>query len=368
MSANDARALLQRGGLVAADDVLRGIRVREIYVMLGFACNIRCPICPFWGEHGVSHHHADAGYHAPFNDASMDRFLRDMRRYQPRLVNIGGGEPLVYDHWTTVADLARRHGYKVMLTTNGSFLEKNLDAIAAKIDVLQVSFTDPVEWRRGFKNPEWAGSLKRQLTMLKQRKDFQAYVNIAVSDAGYSELESIANLVLSTLPVDAFRIIHPMFLSPEVLIAHQADLAEFGTKGEFWRGFTTAPKTVNTDGLVATIARIQTQFPGKAQVFPELGSHEVSAYYNDSTYLAERYRNSCQAPWAQVNVVPNGDVWVCYDLKIGNIHTDDVEAIWNGPAAMRLRQRILDQGLFAGCRGCFNKYSSMEAPASPARA
>ena len=49
------------------------------------------------------------------------------RRFRPRQVNVSGGEPLVSPDWPEVAAIAKRLGYRVTLTTNGSFLARELD-------------------------------------------------------------------------------------------------------------------------------------------------------------------------------------------------------------------------------------------------
>ena len=352
--------VVKRTRLAPPDDLLRALGAKEVYVMLGFACNIRCPICPFWGTTGVSHDDGDARHHAPYNHASMERFLRGMRALGAGAVNVSGGEPLAFAHWSEVARAAAGLGYRVTLTTNGSLLSRHLEAIRAHVDTLQLSFTDPEEWRRGFRTRDWRTALAELFGTLKEKPGFRIDVNFAISDRAVAELEPTVHAVLGgSMPVDAFRIVHPMFLAPDVLLAHRAGLRELGSDGEFWRGFGTVPTSVDADALVKTIGRLRSQYPTLG-VFPEIDDVDVPAYYRDPRSLPQRFRSACAAPWTQVNVVPNGDVWVCYDLRLGNIHVDDAETIWNGPAVRRLRKRLIERGLFAGCRGCFHKYSAIE--------
>ncbi|MBK7579463.1 MAG: radical SAM protein [Myxococcales bacterium] len=360
MLSNAGGALLGARGLAKPEDLSCAITVKEICVMLNFACNIRCPLCPFWGTTGVSHAGGDKRWHAPFDSASMRRFLDGMRAFGARRVNVSGGEPLVSREWSSVAALAKELDYRVMLTTNGSFLAREMPAVIEHVDVLQLSFTDPEEWRRGLRAPDWVSELSRLFAELKAA-DIEIQVNFAISDAAFPEIETIADAVLGlAVPVDTFRFVHPMFLAPEVLAAHQADLSEFDTDGHFWSGFGTVPVQVDPEELLRIFHRVLERHPGRVGFFPEIDADEVAAYYRDPTYLPAPFRDFCAAPWTQVNLIPNGDVWVCYDLRLGNIHTDDAASIWNGSVARRLRERILARGLFGGCRGCFNKYSAVE--------
>jgi len=355
----DAGSLLRSRGLSDQSDLTRALRVKEICAMLDFACNIRCPLCPFWGTTGVSHGGRDSVWHAEFRPESLRRFLDGMRAFGGNRLNVSGGEPLANRRWIEVSTIAREPGYRIMLTTNASFLERELENVKQLVDVIQISFTDPAEWRRGFKREAWSSELGRMLSSLKEH-GVEIQMNIAISDAGFPEIEAVTDAVLGSMPVNMFRFVHPMFLAPDVLAAHQADLAEFGTRAEFWRGFGTVPVRVDPEALSALLARLAERYPGRTGVFPELDAEDVAPFYRDPWYLPARFRDFCAAPWTQVNLIPNGDVWVCYDVKLGNIHEDDAEAIWNGERAKALRRRILERGLFAGCRGCFNKYSAIE--------
>jgi len=365
VSGERTRRLLVEANLASPGDLLRGITAKEIYVMLGFACNIRCPICPFWGTTGISHDNGDERWHAPYDGRSLERFLAGMRAYGAQSLNVSGGEPLAFAHWPEVAAMGRRLGYRVTITTNGSLLERHIEKVRELADVLQLSFTDPAEWRRGFRTVDWAPALARLFAELKKKPGLEIDVNFAISDLAIGELEATADAVLGgRMAIDAFRIVHPMFLSPGMLLAHRAGLGELGSDGDFWRGFGTVPVGVDPDALVATLRRLRERYPGIG-VFPEIDEPDIPGYYRDPTFLPHRFRETCAAPWTQANVVPNGDVWVCYDVRLGNIHTDEAEAIWNGPAARALRRRILEKGLFAGCRGCFNKYSALEGGTAP---
>jgi MoaA/NifB/PqqE/SkfB family radical SAM enzyme len=342
------------------DPLLDAGPVSEVYVIMGFGCNIRCPVCPYWGDSGICFDKSlNASYHAPFDALAMDRFLGGMRQYGPRTVNLSGGEPLLSPHWTTVAGIARRHGYKrVELTTNASYLADNINAVAEHIDVLQVSFTDPAEWRRGFGEHDWVPRLHGLYDDLRaQRPDLRIVMNLALSDQAVAELSSLADVVAS-LPVDAFRIIHPMWFDEAVCTAHRNSLRErMGSDGAFWTGFIVPQTELDPDELMTTLTAVRAAYP-KMGVFPELDADEAVPYYRDATYVARRYRGHCDAPWKQVNVAPNGDVWVCYDVPLGNIHESGAAEILNGPVARKLRRELVTNGLFGGCRGCFLKYTT----------
>lgn len=343
-------------------------RIKEIYVMLSFGCNIRCRICPFWGDQGVCHDtDLHSQYQGSFDRQSMHRFLTSARGYHPSTLNLSGGEPLLSPHWKTVAQIARELEYpQIILTTNASFLHRHIEDVADHVDVLQVSFTDPVEWLRGFSpndpDRDWAAALHELFSQARRRNPaLQIVVNYALERDSIASVERFVDAALSSPGlVDELRLIHPMYLSPPLLRAHQADLAKFGTAARFWEGFGAQQHGTDIAALRHALSAIRTRHPS-VMVFPFLEDEELADWYGDGGFLPERYSDLCGAPWTQVHVVPNGDVWACYDVVLGNIHRDDVETIWNGPQAQMLRNHVATEGLFRGCSGCFLKYSVMES-------
>lgn len=342
-------------------------QIKEVYVMLTFGCNIRCRICPFWGDTGVCHDEPlHDRYRGRFDEDAMRRFLTGARTFDPHTLNISGGEPLLSPHYKTVARIARELEYpQVVLTTNASFLPPKVAEAAAAVDVLQVSFTDPVEWVRGFSrnrpDGDWAEGLRETFAAAREANpDLQIVVNYALERDSIASLEAFVDEAL-TRPelVDALRLIHPMYLSPQGLAAHKRDLGRFGTDGRFWEGFGADMTGTDVEALRATLERVTTKHPS-VMAFPMVEPEELDAWYGDASFLPERYGDLCGAPWTQLHVVPNGDVWACYDVVLGNIHDDDVDHIWNGSQARKLREHVSGEGLFGGCSGCFLKYSVVE--------
>jgi MoaA/NifB/PqqE/SkfB family radical SAM enzyme len=63
---------------------------------------------------------------------------------------------------------------------------------------------------------------------------------------------------------------------------------------------------------------------------------------------------ACIVPWERVFIMPTADVFTClYQKRVGNLRTDDLSAIWEGPVADRLRKKIAA----SGCRRCLAYHS-----------
>jgi radical SAM protein with 4Fe4S-binding SPASM domain len=66
-------------------------------------------------------------------------------------------------------------------------------------------------------------------------------------------------------------------------------------------------------------------------------------------------RRFCAKPFQNLEVAQNGDVYLCCQgwlpVSVGNVWTDDISSIWNGPRAQELRRSILDDS-FRHCTAC----------------
>lgn len=69
----------------------------------------------------------------------------------------------------------------------------------------------------------------------------------------------------------------------------------------------------------------------------------------------KRHEAACYAPWAAMYFDPHGLVQACcLNLMhpLGNVATQSLTDIWNGPQAQALRQAMRDYDLTQGCRHC----------------
>ena len=61
----------------------------------------------------------------------------------------------------------------------------------------------------------------------------------------------------------------------------------------------------------------------------------------------------CHAPWTNIRVAPNGDVYPCLSYRMGNIKEQDLLEIWRGEELQRFRG-LFSEGNVAACMGCCN--------------
>ncbi len=99
-------------------------------------CNQRCVFC------NIPHTNAGRPDREP-SPAQLVANLRDLKRLGVRLLDVTGGEPLLYRHVIGLLTLAKRSRLRTTLTTNGMLYPKFAKALAGKVDALLFSVESP---------------------------------------------------------------------------------------------------------------------------------------------------------------------------------------------------------------------------------
>ncbi len=95
-------------------------------------CNQRCVFC------NIPH----TNHGSPAREPKLENVranLRDLRRLGVRVVDVTGGEPLLYRYIVEMLDCAKRAGLFTTVTTNGMLYPKLAERLAGKVDALLFS-------------------------------------------------------------------------------------------------------------------------------------------------------------------------------------------------------------------------------------
>ena len=74
-------------------------------------------------------------------------------------------------------------------------------------------------------------------------------------------------------------------------------------------------------------------------------------YYSGGVSI-EKY--ICKLPWSLMYISPYGDVYPCFNYKIGNIKYDRINDIWNNKKYHKFRKILKRKKIFPSCIGCCN--------------
>ena len=371
----DRRGLSTRLGElgVRAEDPCRSGSIGEAYLMLTMACNLRCRACSLWGQGGACH---SARFHeAKSKPVPLPRLMTlidELVPYRPQNVNFTGGEPLLSPHWAPLAEHARKRGLRTILTTNGVYLERHAERVAADFDQVSISVACPPSLREELRMgpPGHYDAMVRGLRKLARLRDRHPgrkplmRMLCEVFDSNVEHLgETVAHLEREGVVFDEILFQHLIFNRPEVLAAQERSFREeFDLPLNLWRGYAYRPQPVDYEAFDRALRGLRERY-SQARFSVDLrGAAALRDYYEGRREASGSAY--CDGPWTQANVFPNGDVWVCPDFILGNIMNGDFSGIWNGPMARALRRRVC-RNLFPACRGCFSFFST-QLPHGPA--
>jgi MoaA/NifB/PqqE/SkfB family radical SAM enzyme len=356
----DLARLLRRHGIAQQPAAGVSDRVGEIYVMLTWRCNLRCRMCPMWGDHGFCVGRG-AGPETLTVDA-VEAFCRDAASFGPRTVTLSGGEPLLSELCLPLAHRLAALGLRVMLTTNATLLPEVAAAELASFHQINLSIDGPplvLErlGRGGSSTLERALAGIEQVARVPGRAPALQLLTVITSHGVGHLVEMLDRFAQAGVSFSRLLFQHQMFLSVEAASAQRAALeALVGPCIPIWEAMVSPQGTLDVDLLLAEMVAIRRRFP-QAVFSPDLSADELRRYYADGAWIPPRYGRHCPSPWLDVGLAPNGDVWLCPGAALGNIQHATFAELFNGPEARRVRRAIATAGVFPGCRGCFYLYN-----------
>jgi hypothetical protein len=266
------------------------------------ACNLRCTFCPT----GNGRMRRPKGlmaaevFHAALAGAGPLEFV----------LLFQWGESLLHPRFLELARAARRRGARTLLTTNATLLdERRTEAVLdAGIDRVTVSVDGDERTHEAVRGV----SLERTLAGLRRL--------VAARDARRS----------------------PMAVDVSMVVSPETEGAAAG----FRERFGSASSAGGPGAPPLEVDRVQ--------AIPLL--------------TRGRRRTRCREPWrGGLVVLQDGRVTVCCvdhegELAIGDVTTDRLQDLWNGPALRRLRQDHVAGNLPPLCAGCTEYPADAAAP------
>jgi len=361
--------MLSRRGL-SRPPYTESLRVDELYVMLTMRCNLRCRSCVFWGDAGACRERSflrRRGAELPLG--VLRRVLEEVRPFRPRQVNLAGGEPLLSPNCFPLARYARKLGLPVTLTTNGVLLRRRLREVLECVDQVNLSMDGapdiaallrPGAGGRGAGFREILRGLKA-LSAAKRRGGKNApllRVLCAVSSGNYSKLSELTGFLAGAgVRVDEYYFQHLIFNDARTLRRQAAVFErEFAAPLGLWKGYGHVPGPIDFGRFAAELRKLRKAEPGAA-FSADLDKGGLERYYTGDR--SRRRGGFCLGPWNQPNLLPDGTLWSCPDLPLGDLREASFRELWNGARAVALRRRVQGR-LFPACRGCFSYYCGKE--------
>jgi radical SAM protein with 4Fe4S-binding SPASM domain len=320
------------------------------------ACNLRCPMCSQAENPPVVR--ADPAKAATFLEAA----LPSVTAWVPSATS----EPLLND-LDAMIDLCRRHRVFLDLITNVVLLTPAvLDRLVPHLHRLTLSLDAcvpevfetvryPAKWAKTLPHVEYAFRRMRDegvacvvhaVLMRETAPHLPALVDF-IADRGGCELT-----ILEQLPNTSDHAEHDAARLGDEAVARILDDTEARARAR---------------GVNLTL-RIPGPRGGRRKVAdPPLRANEALVVDALQAKLAAQHDGYCPQVGHYLKVEPDGEAFPCCrgprDLRLGNVFTDGLPAVWNGPPARTLREAMAAGRYPDVCRDCTVR---LEAGASPA--
>ena len=335
--------------------------VMEFVVYLTNRCNLRCEMCSQYGENFKEFACPDL----PVEE--WKKFFDTISDVNPKpKIILMGGEPLLYKDFDTIIDYLNNLGFYIQIVTNGTLLDKHLEAVS-KCKNITVTFSiDGLEEThdkiRGVKGTfkKAIENIRKLNEIKKKNPNIYIYVNSVLLPDNIDETDKFIQTIQKE-KVDQIVFQHLQFATEKLNelsrtewenCLHQPYGECFTTKKQYKIDKTYTDKLKNLFKKIAPVCNVDTF------IFPYLHDDEIEKYYFEQDLKTIRTYMRCTTPWLTAFVSANGDVSNCIENTIGNITQEDFWSLWNNAKANKMRHVLCENGNFALCAKCCNFYKN----------
>ena len=338
-------------------------------------CNLRCPFCNQWGENG--YFLAGARRVASMDQSGMARLVSQL---SPResFINIHGGEPFAYKHIDTLLGVLAERQFDVLITTNGTLLDKHLDALARLRNLAFIlSIDGDEETHDRIRGQGTFQIIKRSMMQLFElRRNLGVPPPLIIMSTVVCEwttdVVEKAYHVARELGVFILNYNFRYFMPEAAGLAYEKHLQEeFGLQSSgAWRGWVVADyekldfsEVADKVRRLLRAQRFRMRPPFVVTGPSQLRGRDYDKWFSD--YLNTFGNESCFMPFYWARVHANGDLIFCPghpDIIAGNVFRDGFMESFNSETAVKFRKHILENR-FPICNRCCGLY--MTNPARP---
>lgn len=335
-------------------------------------CNLRCVMCPQWGDSGVFLKEPQRAKRSVTTD-EMKTFINDISSFKP-YIYFSGGEPLINDDIVELVEYASSKHLITGLNTNGSYLKEKAEGLVrAGLDYLYTSLDAPTMFVNDGIRKDLKGCgpyldaiesvkyvidirdrigtglpiVETKTTLVKENQDSLLDMAYFVQDKLRSDVWAIGLCVHTTLE-----------LNNATTAVFQK---EFGQDQIHWSGFVREFQEMNFVGIKRQLEKVKSmkwKFKLKLGKLLDMPGFDLETYYVRPAVFAMTDPVVCMNPYIFAQMQPNGDIAFCGsqpDYVIGNIKGNKFVDLWNNERATRWR-KFLQSNLFPSCKRCWSLY------------
>ena len=336
----------------------------EVFVQLTNRCNLRCRMCPHWGDLGINKAWSPAQLRDELTTDEVKGIIEDFAASHPRVTLSGGGETLLHPGLVELVSFAKSKGLYCKVVTNGTLLEDCAsDLVSAGVDRIDVSVDGPRPVNDVIRGVDGcfdrlSAGVRRTIAEREARHSGKPaiYFCFTISSLNCTTLEEMVSVAEAheVTGLTFFR----LRVAPEAVLGRYREFVEehlpfVSSESSYWEHFPREFMSIDTEALVRTITQIkQREHDVLVDFLPDLTVEQIRAYYDGSSSLPGIAGRRCLSPWSALLVAPNGDVYHCYDIVVGNVREQSASEIWNNAESRLYRQTLKEYGATPICHRC----------------
>jgi radical SAM protein with 4Fe4S-binding SPASM domain len=322
-----------------------------IEIELNSTCNLRCRMC---------HVSFMPDEPRPSLDADVIDRLDCLRG---KYFIIGAGfEPMMNRDYSAIIRKLSSFDAQIETITNGTLLsEENVSALLdADVRLFQFSFDGMTEatYEHIRRRSQYASTLD---AILRTRQRFsdrptRFSINATMMKRNMAEVPLFVDF-WDRAEFDRVNFIVMVVRHNEPELIREC---LFPVRDEFYRLLDEAAEDVIRRNRRITIQNSWFRRSPIARRFPDNVDKELVFSDNPARRVVRNVRPDqlgagpgmtfpCNSPWSFARILPNGDVQLCYQFTIGNLHQESFERIWYGDAAQSVRERVASTPVCESC-------------------
>jgi MoaA/NifB/PqqE/SkfB family radical SAM enzyme len=321
----------------------------QMVMELTYRCNLKCEMC--FQRRQMEQLHLRPG--GPAQELSLEEIQRIIAQTPPwSLIIFTGGEPFVRaDILDILAYAAKKRRCHVV--TNGALIAPEVARALVDLRVLSVGFSIDGDRATHDHIRGIPGTFDRTMAAIREVRQHRQnagqrwpLINLktTITKSNVHDLVHIVEVARQAGAdyctyqiVNTSLLISGLQLSDEMgpYFSHPDPIGEFDLE--------------TLQGQLQHLNQMHSNGAPVIRFLPNIPREEIVAHYENRLDVR---CYACGTPWLGANVSPYGDVFPCFNYRIGSLRESTLRALWNGPRYRAFRQVLKRRGLFAGCVGC----------------